>query len=237
MKKYLKTVTVTGASDDTSIDEMIEIQKEFPFVEWGILLSRRQAGKSNRFPSEKFLSELTDRFLKSETGLKLSAHLCGGMVFDFLSKKSILDIEDILQSEVFERVQINTHGERYNVNLENLAYNIGGYKHIQFIAQYDKVNSYVHELNLMGFSNIAALYDLSHGAGVLPSEWDLPLDGIYTGYAGGLSVENLESQLQKLDTIIDTPIWIDAETWLRTEDKFDMNLVRKFLTTSQSRVI
>ena len=181
MKQYLKTVTVTGASDDTSIDEMIEIQKEFPFVEWGILLSNRMSGKSNRFPSEKFIHTLFERVHESETGLKLSAHFCGSMVNDFLEKEIVMNFKNAVISNMFDRIQINTHGEPHKYNLDALAYNIGGYKHIQFIAQYDKVNSYVHELDLMRFSNIAALYDLSHGAGVLPSEWDLPLDGIYTG--------------------------------------------------------
>jgi hypothetical protein len=240
MKKYLKTVTVTGASDDTSIEEMAEIQKEFPFVEWGILLSKRQAGKSNRFPSRDWLYKLEKcRLTEGGASLKLSGHLCGEYVNEILQKNWLhgLTFVEYLEPEWFDRIQINTHGEKHKVDLDVLIQNIGYNQNIQFIAQYDKVNNYIHELDLMGISNISALYDLSHGAGVLPSEWDLPLDGVYTGYAGGLSVENLESQLQKLDEIIEVPIWIDAETWLRTEDKFDLQKVRQFLTIAQSRVI
>jgi hypothetical protein len=46
MKKYIEQVTVTGASDDTDIKKMLDIQSDYPFVEWGILLSRSQSGRS-----------------------------------------------------------------------------------------------------------------------------------------------------------------------------------------------
>jgi hypothetical protein len=45
----LERVTITGADDSTSIDEMLALSRRFPFVEWGILVSKRHEG-SYRFP-------------------------------------------------------------------------------------------------------------------------------------------------------------------------------------------
>lgn len=243
MKKFIKQVTVTGASDDTSFEDMLKIQEEFPFVEWGILLSRRQAGITKRFPSFEWINKLhiliqnciKYRFPKP---LKLSGHLCGEFVNEILTKNIGNEmIENLIYSDMFDRIQINTHGEKYVVDIEKLECTVKFAPHVQFIAQYDNINSYIHNLNNLGYNNIAALYDLSHGAGVLPESWDKPLEGIYTGYAGGLSPENLEEQLQKIEEQVNEPIWIDAETWLRTNDRFDLDKVRQFLKIAESRVI
>lgn len=260
MKKYIKKVTVTGASDDTKFEDMLRMQQKYPFVEWGILYSRRSAGKSNRFPSEKWIGELSKFNTKNK--LNLSVHLCGDVVNIFLTQEALdasvseyqlkcevrgelqklmlsVTIADFLNPHnlLFSRMQINTHGEKHKYDLDAIESYLKYAPHVEFIAQYDEVNDYIHRLHEKGYKNISALYDLSHGAGVLPAGWNKPLDGIFTGYAGGLSVDNLEEQLKKLDEVVSEPIWIDAETWLRTNDLFDLDKVEKFLEIAESRVI
>lgn len=256
MKKYIKKVTVTGASDDTSISDMIEIQKRFPFVEWGILYSKSQQGRSNRFPSLHYISKLShcqNHTINDKFPLNLSIHLCGSVVETILTQSFPAGLDlgwtpqeaDTFGDLVFfvcyapiQRIQINTHGERYKYNLNAIeSYLIHAKPDIEFIAQYDNENDYIHELYAKGYKNISALYDLSHGAGVLPDKWEKPLEGIFTGYAGGLSPDNLEQELKKLDEVVTEPIWIDAETWLRTNDLFDLDKVVKFLEIASSRVI
>jgi phosphoribosylanthranilate isomerase len=254
MRKYIKTVTVTGASDDTSFEDMAAIQARFPFVEWGILHSERMAGKSNRFPTDKWLINSIN-FSEDTFRLNLSVHLCGNVVKTFLTKPFVeinksISKEDyeffdrfvmlsiILDNKVVNRVQINTHGEKHKYDIDAIESYLNFAPHVEFIAQYDGVNDYIHKLYDRGHTNISALYDLSHGAGVLPEDWDEPLDGIFTGYAGGLSPDNLEEQLKKLDDVASIRhIWIDAETWLRTNDQFDLDKVVKFLEIAESRII
>lgn len=245
MKKFLNKVTITGASDDTNIEDMIAIQKKYPFVEWGILISRSQKGRQNRFPSQDWLNRLFLSQEKTSDILRLSAHLCGIYVNVFLDEviekslddSKINELDGLLSYNLFNRVQINTHGEKHDVNLSNLYKNITNRKNVEFIAQIDDVNDYVFGLRDSGVQNISGLYDLSHGAGILPESWKNPLDGIKTGYAGGLNVENVSEQLDKLENIVSEPIWIDAETWLRTNDLLDLNKVEKFLEISKERVI
>jgi hypothetical protein len=236
MKKYIKLVTVTGASDDTSFDDMYKIQQDFPFVEWGILLSRRQAGRSWRFPSNNWL----DRLYDYAHPLNLSGHLCGDYVKEILMGEIPNDLNDILNGS-YKRIQINTHGIPHKFDIDKFHSVLKSYPDKQFIFQYDTANSLLISLTVAAnISNVAALYDMSHGAGILPNEWNKPLDGIYTGYAGGLSPNNLESQLEILDKIVplNSIIWIDAETHLRSDDDhiFDLNKVMAFLDISQSRI-
>jgi hypothetical protein len=42
-------VTITGADNNTPISDLFVLQKQFPFVEWAILLSQSKAG-TDRYP-------------------------------------------------------------------------------------------------------------------------------------------------------------------------------------------
>ena len=120
----------------------------------------------------------------------------------------------------------------------------------QAIFQYDTVNTnamlacvgqHVHDEYESADLGIAALYDLSHGAGVLPEEWSHPLarTAIPCGFAGGLSPENVASQIEKILLVMgDTPFWIDAETHLRSDGdrQFDLAKVRRFLEAAKPYV-
>lgn len=245
MKKYLNRVTITGASDDTSFADMVEIQKEYPFVEWGILLSRSQKGKQNRFPRQDWLNRLSLFQKENNDFLNLSGHLCGIYVNLFLEEQikhtlddqRINELDGLLICQLFKRIQINTHGEKHDVNLKNLFLNVTNNRDVEFIAQIDDVNDYIYELRDLKAQNISGLYDLSHGAGVLPENWKKPLEGIKTGYAGGLSTDNLKEQLDRLENVVSEPTWIDVETWVRTNDLLDLNKVKQFLEISKDRVI
>jgi hypothetical protein len=43
-------VTITGADNNNTHEELLELQKKYPFVEWGILYSQKKAGE-NRYPT------------------------------------------------------------------------------------------------------------------------------------------------------------------------------------------
>ncbi|NJL77371.1 MAG: hypothetical protein HC892_22405 [Saprospiraceae bacterium] len=72
-------VTITGADDSISPAALIPLTEKYPFVEWGILVSRRNFG-SNRFPSKNWLALLE----KDHPEIKLSCHFCGDYVREIL---------------------------------------------------------------------------------------------------------------------------------------------------------
>lgn len=232
-------VTVTGADDSVSPRSLIEIAEEFPFVEFGILLSKNQLG-CTRFPSADWLLALQVVCNSlPKFGLNLSGHICGRWVREILLGRWPDDeFTELLGPDfydLFGRWQLNTHGVAHEWRPEfisSLERRPG-----TMIFQYDRANNEMLKAAIeSGAENIAALFDLSHGAGELPDFWPGLLPGISCGYAGGLSPENVHHQCTQIQlSVRDASIWIDAETHLRMESGrfFDLNKVTEFLRAAQ----
>jgi hypothetical protein len=221
----LKRVTITGADNSVDPRSLADLSKEFPFVEWGILFSRKQKGP--RWPSRQWFEELAVVDQHSNQ-LRLSLHLCGAVVRETLKGDFSGMLLEVPKVEMFQRVQLNTHGQVHEFNSSFIS--TASDMEPEFIFQFDEVNNELfQQASGKGFS---ALFDLSHGAGVLPENWPYPLPGFKCGYAGGLGPDNLDQQLQKIESLVgETPIWVDMETKVRTNDDqhFDVAKVRKCL--------
>lgn len=243
----IKKVTITGADDTISIYDLFKLSIEFPFVEWGILLSAKRHG-TPRYPSKEFLQLLTRPWEfkgeKFETDGKwdklvpnLSLHLCGQYVRDFLlGKFQFIDDIGIENWKQFKRVQINTHGELHEYEANRLGRFIMVNPDKEFIFQYDGTNLKLLEF-IAGLQNCAVLHDLSSGAGILPTHWPDTFKNVFCGYAGGLGPQNLEEQIPKiLAAAGENPIWIDMETWVRSGNgsKFDLDKVFRCLEISEN---
>lgn len=221
-------VTMTGADNSITPEQLFPITEKYPFVEWGILVSRNSQG-NNRFPSKEWMNSLA---LIEQNQLQLSCHLCGTYVKEILmgSTRFISELGDIWKH--FSRVQINTHGIPHQYDKSGLIQVLKEHTDKEFIFQYDIVNKQIVEAVSPECKNISALFDLSHGAGVLPKEWVEPLEGIKCGYAGGLSPDNVEQQIKLIEEKVgDGEIWIDMETQIRSnnDQQFDLQKVEKVL--------
>jgi hypothetical protein len=227
----LDVVTVTGADDGTRPEDLVGIAQKFPFVELGVLVGDRPG--TPRFPSAEWRDVLC-RFAARNYSLHLSCHLCGRWVENFLTG-------DVWIQDWFGRHQINTHGQPHDFDVGVVRKNVRGanLRGQQVVFQYDGVNTNAllcclgrHVADRYDHLGVAALYDRSHGAGILPATWERPLPGVYTGYAGGLSPDNVAGELDKISALAgDLPFWIDAETHLRTDDgrHLDLDRVDRFL--------
>lgn len=242
MKNNLSTVTVTGADDSIMPGQLVDLQEQYPYAEFAILLGNEYAGKS-RFPSREWLEELVD-IAGAHPELRLSGHLCGQVFRHFL----IGQMPDIPYNlfNIFQRFQINTHGVKHiwTSALLDLVYKIN-FSGTQIIFQYDRANTEALAACHAADLDVSALYDLSHGAGVLPEKWERPagpdgtvLEGLLCGYAGGLSPENVGQHLDGISLASgNAPFWIGAETHLRSrqndKDIFDLERVAMFLEASR----
>lgn len=236
-KQILNRVTITGADDSIEPRELLQLSNEFPFVEWGILMSKSQVGNA-RFPSPAWLRDLED----ISPDLNLSAHLCGRVV-----RKLLLGDDELWAGwqRWFKRAQLNFHAEATPWDPLRFATALRAekYKHLQWIFQIDGAsgNEYVNAVRDLGTHiDVVELFDLSGGAGVLPWEWPKG-DGQhrYRGYAGGLSPDNVVEQLAAIETVAQPPCWIDVETHVRSErdTAFDLAKVRAFLEAARPWVI
>ena len=256
----ITTVTVTGADDSVKPSDLAEVAAEYPFVEFGILFSGTKnrvrivegdppIPNKPRFPSFDWMMELLCH-VEPKSHLALSCHLCGQSARDFLEGVFLGGPQPI--NTHFRRCQVNTHGILHDFHARRLRetvrqMTINGQR---VIFQYDNVNAnamlacvgrHVHDEYESADLSIAALYDLSHGGGVLPEEWSHPLarTAIPCGFAGGLSPENVAGQIEKIMQVMgDAPFWIDAETHLRSPDdrQFDLAKVRRFLEAAKPYV-
>ena len=223
----MNRVTLTGADDRTPTQALVELSREFPFVEWGILVSEKQEGGS-RFPSKDWMSKFAMK--AGSEAMKVSMHVCGSWVRQML--RGQLDWNRLPEIRIVaDRVQVNTHAEEHITTVAALDW-MKSRGNKQFIIQLDAVNDHFFDGAVTRQVNVAGLFDLSHGAGVLPDSWpSLRHAKIYHGFAGGLSPDNVVDQVAKItDTVTGSlPFWIDMEGRVRTHEVFDLSKVRRVL--------
>ncbi|MFH1841434.1 MAG: hypothetical protein ABH800_01570 [Candidatus Nealsonbacteria bacterium] len=238
VRKIIERVTITGADDSVDPEDLLGIAEKYPFVEFGILLSKKRAG-SARFPSFSWLEKLCK--IGSEKKMILSGHICGVWVREFcLGNPSFFQDCDFFY-KMFDRLQLNFHSEFHNVDPVGFCKLLLANNSKQFIFQIDNVNNKLLRL-AKKFSkvNAAALFDLSGGTGILPKEWPKARSDCFCGYAGGLGPENIEEQMKEISKAAgDNLTWVDSETKLRSPDntKFLLEKAESFLKKNKPWVV
>lgn len=250
MNKIIHKITITGPNQKTDIEKLYEISKQYPFVEWGILLSKNSMGSSPRYPNRTWMTELAG--FKAEAinstyakDFILSGHLCGRWVRD-VCKGEWSFLEDLGETitDMFNRIQLNFHAEVQRLPRDEFIHGFRdgpgrSYSALrQFIFQMDDVNNSILDIAWEAGVNVSPLFDLSGGAGILPENW--PKANGYCGYAGGLSPENVQEQLAIIEQAAnENLIWIDVETHVRSDnDKiFDLDKVKAFIENALPWVI
>ena len=69
----LHTLTISGPDDTTDPDAMLRLSRQFPFVEWGILLSAK-AEPRPRYPGDAWIDR-TESLARE--GVRFCGHICG----------------------------------------------------------------------------------------------------------------------------------------------------------------
>jgi len=171
----LDRVTVTGADDSVSAKDLVDISRDFPFVEWGILCSERHMG-GTRFPSRGWLDGLRD-VLSANPQVGASCHLCGRWVRDlvFCGSTGFLDGIGKDLFGLFQRVQLNFHAEPHGWNAGMFGATMKSFPGKQWVFQMDGENDYILDEALDKEVNAVPLFDTSGGAGALPQSWPKPL--------------------------------------------------------------
>ena len=214
----INKVVLTGADDNTSIADLKQIQKEFSFVEWGILIASNPG--RNRYPSEDYINSLKN------TGLNLALHICGKHSRDIMSD-GIIDIK----YDFFDRYQINFNFFHTKHTLSNYSELVNKFPNKKFILQSNFSNEpYIKTiLNEYNIINTNILYDSSGGRGTEIKTINNPYN-VYTGYSGGLNPGNVNNICDIISNHPDiSKVWIDMESGVRTDDKFDLNKVYNVL--------
>lgn len=200
----IRTITISGADDKNDPADLARISVRFPRVEWGILLSKTNAGRS-RYPSKDWIDSLP--------ALPLSGHLCGAWVRELTAYGENTFFQERSEWSVkFRRYQLNFFGTRpephddFSEALKTLPEVI-----FQTVPGDDMYRRF----------GASPLFDASGGRGIAPKDWP-EHPGVYCGYAGGLTPDNVADALDAIALKVgDRDIWIDVESGVR--DNLDLN--------------
>ena len=220
MKRKLKQVTFTGVDKWTNLEELKRVQEEYPIIEFGILLSKNWANNGPRYMNPADLGKFKDQ------GLTLSGHLCGS-----IAREAVRDnwesVIELCQGnfDIFQRCQLNIVGAENlprRLELYNIPKNLK-----EVIIQQHSSEECDFFLSGLGNSRTTVLLDGSGGRGINTgnSYLDLP---IKVGYAGGIGPDNIVDKIKFLEENenVGPSFWIDMESSVRTDEKFDLNKIR-----------
>lgn len=229
----LKHITFTGIDWRTSMNALLEIQRQYPLVEFGVLTSYHWSENGNRYLRPDIIRGLRGR------GLNLSLHLCGSAAHDAAVGEWEKIDELLLGSlDIFNRVQLNISSRKDNPEHCWIPLVIGQELIVQ---QHDGDDMPVYEATVKKWSEhpfphrdtISVLLDASGGRGIDTPLKVLPTSG-KVGYAGGFNPDNVGEKLSfLLENTRMGEFWIDMESGVRTDDWFDTDKVLQVLQTCQ----
>ncbi len=225
------TVTITGIDDQTPPEDALRLSEYYKVnIEWGLLISKSNAGKT-QYPSRKYVEE----FINQANGLAgIAGHLNGHYLRELINGNAEYPLDG------FQRVQLNFARQKFTPDVGVFfgalnRYIPGNDKH--FIFQMEGVNDHLYHMALTFGSALSCvevkaypLFDCSLGNGITPDVWPCPDHSVYNGYAGGLGPDNIKEQLKKIEDVVGGgTVWIDMTTKVRTNDKLDIDKVRRVL--------
>jgi N-(5'phosphoribosyl)anthranilate (PRA) isomerase len=247
MKRFISGITVTGADDSVSPTDILELIKEYPFLEIGILLSRSSENTPS-FPSKTWITDLHAEFKRSDNINHaippFSGHICGEWVKDIFRGSWPLTLDTNQYDDLFSRWQLNTRGIFHETNALLLSNIIDQQNHKkvpkEVIFQYDQYTDTLLKNYHNNGLNISTLFDTSHGNGILPNSWIRPLNGVKCGYAGGLTPDNIKIEALKIGKHLNNQlVWLDIQSGVRSSayNLFDISKVKTLLNNISNMVL
>ena len=207
-------VTITGADDQTSVSQLIEISMRFPFVEWGLLVDQSKQGEP-RYPSlswRRYFQGEVEQARKAGIRVRYATHLCNESARKFVAT---MQDEGMLASRI--QVNLGTEPPPATVDVPYYAEEvIFQCSSEQLLPDYGR---FVRERRF----ERAILFDPSRGRGISPKTWPPPPPDCRVGYAGGITPTHVADVLSDLEAY--DPAWIDMESGVRTNNKLDLDLV------------
>jgi len=207
----LKRVTFSGIDQQTKVQDLKKLYEKYPFVEFVFLYSQQANQKGQgRYPRPVILKGY------KKGGLPMALHLCGKIAHDLVhdSDWSVVQKDLAGYMDLFDRIQLNIpKTKRFS---REMTFPDDKQIIIQLHEGTENLfECYKHLTNVVGFQ------DASGGRGITETEWILPETEPF-GYAGGINPENVVDVVRELNEICETDFWIDMETGIRTNDKFDV---------------
>lgn len=219
----LRYITASDARSNLLPHDVLEFLTMSRKIELGV--QAHDTAMSFGFERWQWFNTLAHAAQHANVPLNLALHInyswcdmfCDGSVpqeiLEFMSLRNVYT-----HKPVVGRIQLNIGDGTKPVNPYKLQATMEHFPGVEFILPYNLRT--LHTVNKLMYNGarFSVLYDASYGAGVLPKQWDAPVcTWVPTGYAGGLTPENVTTQLDKINAVVPNgyETWIDAEGGLR----------------------
>ena len=222
----LEKIVFTGIDERTDINSLIELQSQYPKIEFGMLSSKTwKENKNNRYPNPIILKKMRG------LNLNLSLHLCGELARRTIKENDWKTVKEFFGKELdlFQRIQLNVIGSKVksNYSLPNLGKEI-------IIQQKNIFDMPVFQNVLLNerVENVSVLFDTSGGRGKYKKDFDVyeieHQSNIKMGFAGGINTDNCLDVISRIESNLskDISFWIDMETGVRERDWFSTDKVK-----------
>lgn len=218
----LTDITFTGVDEQTDINRLVSIQERFPKAEFGVLMSRHWQDNGPRFMSPESIEKLRGR------GLRLSAHLCGGFARDVFRMGGLYNIDADFRYLLgfFRRIQLNVSASDVDIVHSGQFMPVTAH---EVIIQQGSSHDIFKLCHIACGDTVSILLDQSGGTGKdTPIEVPAYLQHCHVGYAGGIGPDNVIEKLREITASEFTGrFWIDMESGVRTDDRFDLDKVEQ----------
>lgn len=220
MTKQLNRITFTGIDEYANKSDIVNLSREFPIVEFGLLTAKNWKENSTRYPNPEIMHDLY------APNVNYSLHLCGR----FARKALINDYTDVYQElsdtlKYYSRLQINVS----NMTDKPTYHTEPPHENIKQIIVQTPNNERMDLYNHLALNSdkCVPLFDMSGGRGLYqPTTLEsFNFNAPYYGIAGGIDKHNCQQVVNNI-LVFDTqqrPFWIDMESGIRDEnDKFSI---------------
>ena len=238
----IEYITCSDMREHNDIDEIISLGKKYPMAEFAIQAHPSKFSQHMSryvwFDTLVHAARVNKMNLAMHVNAEYRTELCFGNIP--YSLRRLWEIRRDDNTPVISRVQVNINGgnDKFDFYPDKVANIIRAYPGIKFIFQYAPAQ--YERIRQLAKQNVpfALLYDVSGGEGKLSRDsWGgIILPAHQTGYAGGLSPDNVVENLNYINTLLPAnyDTWIDAEGKLKSPDDngkklFDTTLAEKYI--------
>ena len=233
----LRYITMSDPRENLSIEGTIELLQISPLAELGI--QAHPSAMSIGMPRNKWMNALLDSVenLRNQPNLALHVnyewcdYMTNGLIPDeiagWIGRKNTKTKKPLIN-----RIQLNIGDNTTSFKIDKVIGLFKCFPDREFIFPFNqKVKQQIDALREFS-TNFKLLFDSSYGIGKSPNHWDTPVyNDVQFGYAGGMSPDNVEHNLNKISKILPQKYktWVDAEGQLRRAGSFDIELARNYL--------
>lgn len=210
----IELVTFTGVDETTPGEALLELAAKYPFCEFAVLAGTR-TGTLPRFPPIETIEQW--RLAAQRARVHSAIHLCGRYA-RAICEGLVSEAAELAAG--FGRVQVNLPPDQRQVNakrVEAFGERIGATPILQHGGPWYLAPG-------SGKGRTEYLFDRSGGRGIRAiDEWPSPPHpaGRRVGYAGGISPATIDEALVFASRFPDSRLWLDMESGVRTDDRFD----------------